>query len=101
MVPLGVQDVDLAPAPVNLGWVWNLGHSLGRGIFFPGTRGGELGLLHLPEWRRALPGAGPDPGGGGALLARLGRPSPCSPLAFPSCLVPAPARLQMPFLQEE
>ena len=53
MVPLAVQDIDLAPAPVNLGWIWSLGASLGRGSSFlgPGERswvfsiwlsGGEL-----------------------------------------------------------
>lgn len=35
-MPLGVQDIDLAPSPVNLGWVWSLGPSLGRGSTFLG-----------------------------------------------------------------
>ena len=36
-MPLGVQDIDLAPSPVNLGWVWSLGP---RGFTFlgPGAR---------------------------------------------------------------
>ena len=84
MVPLGVQDIDLVPSPSQPGLGLEPGAFPGKGIFFPETRGGELGLLHLPEWPGALPGlvltqeegAGPTDG-------CVAPPPPCSLLAFP------------------
>ena len=83
MVPLGVQDIDLAPSPSQPGLGLEPGAFPGKGIYFPGTRREELGLLHLPEWRGALPGLvltqeereGPADG-------CVAPPASCSPLAF-------------------
>ena len=100
MVPLGIQDIDLAPSSSQPGLGLEPGAFPGKGIYFPGTRREKLGLLHLPEWRGALPGLvltqeereGPADG-------CVAPPPSCSPLAFSflaggscSCAAPAPAR---------
>ena len=56
MVPLGVQDIDLVPSPSQPGLGLEPGAFPGKGIYFPGTRREKLQLLHVPEWRGALPG---------------------------------------------
>ena len=56
IVPLGVQDIDLAPSPSQPGLGLEPGAFPGKGIYFPGTRREKLQLLHVPEWRGALPG---------------------------------------------
>ena len=84
MVPLGVQDIDLVPSPSQPGLGLEPGAFPGKGIFFPETRGGELGLLHLPEWRGALPGLVlTQEEGEGPADGCVAPPPPCSLLAFP------------------
>lgn len=92
MVPLGVQDIDLAPSPSQPG----LGLEPGtKGIYFPGTWSKELGFLYLPEWAGSS-SADADPGGGGGGPADVCGgssfpPAHCWPFP-PGQAAPAPAR---------
>ena len=110
MVPLAVQDIDLAPCPGQPGLDLEPGGFPWKGFFFPGTGREELGLLHLAEWRGALPGLVlTQEEGGGAADAWGGSSSPLltAGLSLPGWkLLQLPwllvlQGLQMPLLQEE
>ena len=104
MAPLGVQDIDLGPCPGQPGLGLEPGAFPWKGIFFPGTGGEELGLLHLAEWRGALPGLVlTQEEGEGPADARgsSSRPLPTAGLSLPGWRLLVLQGLQMPLLQEE
>ena len=101
VVPLGVQDIDLAPSPVNLGWVWSLGP---RGFTFlgPGARSWGFSICLSGLGAPALM-LTQEEGEGALLMSAVAPPSPLltAGLSHPGRQLLHLQGLQMALLQEE
>ena len=100
-MPLGVQDIDLAPSPVNLGWVWSLGP---RGFTFlgPGARSWGFSICLSGLGAPALM-LTQEEGEGALLMSAVAPPSPLltAGLSHPGRQLLHLQGLQMVLLQEE